>query len=321
MLKRIFTGVVLAGLCFLAVARTTDNEIQITDQEIQSGLSTLQQILEEDYLFPEMAPAVKGAILQGSLSGQLAGPMAAGMLKINLEKLLTSATGDSNFEINVRRNSLDTAEKADFYRYPDKYTIEVEISDDAIGYLALKDNFLSLSALPELQRAIDKLRHCRALILDLRFSGEGNISLIQHLLTYWLPNNTQFAELQFNPNRQPETLTTIAASQTYSPVFDIPTFVVNSGLVLGAWELFGYALQNQKAAVLVGEKTMGLARLTRQVQFSQHMYLTFSHAEAVDPKSGKSWHQKGLLPDYSTKPEEALETAYRLARQAILTKG
>lgn len=294
------------------------DEPHISADEVVELLENLDSIIQQHYLFPEKQKLIRQQIVSAQLQGKLLGAMPFGQLKIQLEALLIEASQDSNFEIhygtrNLGSNGLSapvtTSSQAND-AYPDKFTVAIE-QFDQVGYLALRGNFLSLSALPDIDSALQQLSHIKALIIDLSSVGEGNMPLIQHLLGYWLSPDIPFLKLSFNQAQDDQLI--YPTGQSEQMFSEMPTYVINSSFVIGPWEAFAYSLQQFDKAQVLGQDSMGLAYVTRQVQLSNSIRLTMAVAIPSHPISGENWYQQGVLPDYPVVQDEALAAAIKLA--------
>lgn len=291
------------------------DEPHISANEVVELLENLDSIIQQHYLFPEKQKLIRQHIVSAQLQGKLLSAMPFGQLKIQLEALLIEASQDSNFEIHYGTRALDSnglsAPMTTLSQANDAYpTVAIE-QFDKVGYLALSGNFLSLSALPDIDGALRQLSQSEALIIDLSSVGEGNMPLIQHLLGYWLSPDIPFLKLSFN---QPQDARLIYTTDQSEPMFsEVPTYVINSSFVIGPWEAFAYSLQQFDKAEVLGQDSMGLAYVTRQVQLSNSIRLTIAVAIPSHPISGENWYQQGVLPDYPVAQDEALAAAIKLA--------
>ncbi|BDX08179.1 S41 family peptidase [Planctobacterium marinum] len=265
-------------------------------------------------MFPDKISAVEQALAAQLHNRQFAENKPFGMFKIELEQLLVSITGDSNFELHFNNADLTFSNTTTLDGFPDSYIIETEILPGNVGYLNLQGNFLDLKALPDIQYAMTQFTSSKALLVDIRQSGEANLPLVQKLLSYWLAPDTIISELQLNDASQ--SLHNIPLESPLHYNRRGKTWLLTSPFVLGTWELFAYTLQQQGMAKVVGMDTMGLAILTKQVRLSKHTRITLAHAIPTDPVSGKNWYQTGVSPDYFVEMENALEVAHDLAVQA-----
>ncbi|KAL4969858.1 S41 family peptidase [Aspergillus stella-maris] len=78
-----------------------------------------------------------------------------------------------------------------------------------------------------------------------------------------------------------------------------------------------YSLQARKRAVVVGETTTGAANLPRAWVLNDGFVLFVPHMEVISPVTGSSWEGVGVRPDVDVPAENALEIAYRLARNEV----
>ncbi len=166
-----------------------------------------------------------------------------------------------------------------------------------------------------LRRQLTFLADVDALIIDLRLAEEASLSFVLQLLSHVVPADTPLMELKFNHR-----LETLTSSQTLGFAHlqtEVPLYILTSSFVAGIWEFFCYSLQQLERANIIGEVTMGLSQLSKEVKVSDTTRLRMSYAEFSHPRTGESWHQEGVLPDYYFSGEAALNKARQLALDGI----
>ena len=127
--------------------------------------------------------------------------------------------------------------------------VTYELREDGIGYVKLS-NFYEHSA-ERLEEAVAELQAqgAAALIFDMRNNGGGYLSELTHMLDFLLPEGPIFIS---RDRAGHETVT-----QSDEACVDLPMAVLVNGDTYSAAEFFAAELQEQGAAVIVGEPTSG----------------------------------------------------------------
>ena len=166
--------------------------------------------------------------------------------------------------------------------------------------------------------AMNFVANANALIIDLRKCGGGNpgmVTLISSYLfggepihlnsLYWRDEDftQQYWTLPFIPGKQ---------------FLDRPVYVLTSSYTFSAGEEFAYNLQALKRATLVGETTSGGAHPGSPIRLHPHCEAFIPLGKAINPITKDNWEGRGVIPDIQVDAENAFNTAYKLALEAIL---
>ncbi len=188
---------------------------------------------------------------------------------------------------------------------------EVKILPGNIGYLRL-DAFASTDLAAE--TAIGAMRflgNCDALIFDLRGNGGGDASMIRLLTTYL------FSEQQHLIDWHVRDLDETIQSWTldYVPgarLVEAPVYVLTGSFTASAAEEFTFDLQHLKRGIVVGDTTAGAGHTVNSVFIRFENFrvgMRVPYGNAVDPRTGKGWEGKGVIPDICVPQEQALIAA------------
>lgn len=130
----------------------------------------------------------------------------------------------------------------------------------------------------------------KGVILDLRGNGGGLLSAAQDISSLWLRDKLVVSERQGGK-------TTDELRSGDNPIFEnMPTVIlVNSGSA-SASEIVAGALQDNKAATLIGEKTFGKGSVQKLVQLDNGSVLKVTVARWYTP-NGKNINKEGITPD------------------------
>jgi carboxyl-terminal processing protease len=158
--------------------------------------------------------------------------------------------------------------------------------DDQTGTLAKKaaENF--------------KRQNVKGVILDLRDNGGGYITAAQDVAGLWLKDKLVVSE-------RTNGKTTDELKSGDDPILSgIPTVVLVNGNTASASEIVSGALQDYKAATLIGEKTFGKGTVQKVLDLGGGTRLKVTIARWYTP-NGKNIDKAGITPDKTVKLSES----------------
>jgi carboxyl-terminal processing protease len=128
------------------------------------------------------------------------------------------------------------------------------------------------------------------LIIDVRGNAFGDVEAGLDTARLFVPTGT----LAFRQDRDKDK--EAIAAQSGDGALTLPVVVLTDNGTAGAAELFAGALQGNKRAQVVGERTRGRAARQRLVKLPDGSGLLLTHMFYLAPGGG-SIHEKGLVPD------------------------
>lgn len=142
------------------------------------------------------------------------------------------------------------------------------------------------------QKAADsfKQQNVKGVILDLRDNGGGYVTAAQDVAGLWLNNKLVVTE------RTGGQVTDQLTSGTNPTLAGIPTVILVNGSTASASEIVSGALQDDKAATLIGEKTYGKGTVQKVLDLGAGTELKVTIAHWYTP-NGKSIDKQGITPD------------------------
>ena len=205
--------------------------------------------------------------------------------------------------------------------YANYHFKKVERMDGNVGYLRFDGFADTLYAGDTAVAALQFLKHCDAVIIDLRFNGGGGADMIQLILSYFFKERTHINSWYIRRlDRTDQSWTS-----TYVPgqkLLDTDLYLLTSRRTFSAAEEFIYDLKNLERATLVGETTGGgghMVTFERNDELKIEFKIPFNRA--INPISGDNWEARGIEPDVKCPPEEAFERTYVLALEKIREKA
>jgi len=130
------------------------------------------------------------------------------------------------------------------------YFKKVERMDGNIGYLRFDGFASTLYAGDTAVAALQFLKHCEAIIIDLRYNGGGGADMIQLILSYFFEERTHINSWYIRR----EDKTDQSWTSTYVPgkkLLDTDPYILTSSRTFSAAEEFIYDLKNLDRATLV----------------------------------------------------------------------
>jgi C-terminal processing protease CtpA/Prc len=165
------------------------------------------------------------------------------------------------------------------------------------------------------------LARCRAVIIDLRYNGGGDETMVQFLSSYFFKDPTQINALYFTQTDSLEQTWTYAHVPGRK-LIDADLYILVSNMTGSGAEAFSYGLKHTGRAILVGETTAGVAHWTESWDFPNlHIRADIPIARPINPVTKSSWERTGVTPHIEASIDRALPVAHREALRQILARA
>ena len=176
--------------------------------------------------------------------------------------------------------------------------IEVEMRDDGIGYIGLRE--FSATASERVEQGLEELlaQEPRGIVLDLRQNPGGWLDQAVEVTDLFLDDGVIVVERWSDGNEQ------VFDADPGDTGEKVPLVVLVNGSSASASEIVAGALQDQERAILVGEPTFGKGSVQRPFTLSDGSELRVTIALWFTPDD-RAIHGQGLTPDIEIPwPEE-----------------
>ncbi len=188
-----------------------------------------------------------------------------------------------------------------------------------VGYLDLRGVADPQHAGPVIAAAMELIAGTYALIIDLRRNHGGSPDGVVFWCSYLFPGADTHLNDIFDAGtgetRQFWSLAYVPGAR----YLDRPVYLLTSHETFSGGEDFGYTLQAQGRAEVIGETTGGGAHPTRMVPISSTMAISVPFARSVNPVTGTNWQGTGVVPDIAVPADEAYDVAYGRALRHVLS--
>lgn len=179
---------------------------------------------------------------------------------------------------------------------------EVRVVDGNIGYIKLSEINISRASLTTLFAALDFVAFTKALVLDLRDNGGGGSDIGPVIESLFLPPNRLLLEFR---NRSGVVDQSRTVSWLTRPIYSKPLFLLVNGKTGSAAEALAFALQSQRRAVVLGQRSAGAAHMNSWYVVNADVYVSVSTGAPTLPGSTVTWEGVGVKPDRVLKEGES----------------
>ncbi len=261
----------------------------VLTQNMDTGIVTLVQIYEG-------SPAMEAGLKDDDILYKVGDMEVTGMDLTEVvshikgekgtEVSLTVLRGENNEEVTVTavRNTIQAQ------------TIEYEMKDDKIGYIAVSE--FDLVTYAQYKDALTNLegQGMKGLIVDLRNNPGGNLSTVCEMLDLMLPEGLIVYTEDKEGNR--EEMESDEESQ-----FHLPMVVLMNGNSASASEIYAGAIQDYGIGKIVGTQSYGKGVVQQIFDLKDGTCVKLTIAEYFTPK-GRNINGTGIAPDVEVEYEK-----------------
>ena len=190
-----------------------------------------------------------------------------------------------------------------------------EISRDGLnqtGYLELERFDSSTRSVAFIERVFGSFRESDSIVIDLRNCRGGDAEMVNVLSSYFFDEPTHLLNTTM-PNGNNDRRITIerwTAPRGLSQYFaQKPMKILISSKTFSAAESFAFGMQVTGRAELVGETTGGGGYINDFFPLAHGYGASISVGRTYDPKTGRDWQAKGVIPEVKVEEDHALITA------------
>jgi hypothetical protein len=320
-----WTAALLAAAQPAAAAKPVNEEAA----EAARAMSLAADRIEADYVDAAKAPAI-AARLRAEARALKSKPRQGEMLSSELTALLRSASNDAHFKFGYSAEAMPeavfeppsgdavAAAKERTARINNFGVLKAERLPGNIGLIDF-DQFTDPADMRRpLGAAMELLRHCDAMILDMRFNGGGHARGAALAISYFLPEAPVRRLVRLEGRDRSEAVEIGTEGRLEADRFlGKPVYILTGPDTFSAAEMFAWTMQKEAKAVVVGTKTRGGGNPSMRIRLTAHYAMILPTTRTVTA-SGAGWEAVGVTPDIQAKPADALVEAKRAALTALL---
>ena len=266
-------------------------------QDMTTGIITVVRVYEG-------FPAMEAGMQPGDILFAVEGEEATGQ---DLSKLVSNIKGEEGTLVQltmVREGETDYVELEVERRPIEIPTVEAELLEDGIGYIAVSEFDLVTSE--QFALALENLQAqgMEGLILDLRDNGGGVVQAVVEMADLLLPEGLIVYTEDKNGTRS-------EAHSDAEHYFDQPLVVLVNGNSASASEILAGAIKDYEIGTLVGTQTYGKGIVQQSFRLSDGTALKLTISKYYTPE-GNDIHGVGIAPDVE------VELTKELQNQAVI---
>ena len=267
-------------------------------QSMQTGIISVVKVYEG-------FPAMEAGMRPGDLLYAVEGVEATGQ---DLTKLVSEIKGPEGTTVHLTmvRDGEPEYLEMDVERRPIEVpTVEAEMLDDQIGYIAVSEFDTVTSG--QFEAAIEQLKGqgMQGLIIDLRNNGGGVVRAVTAMADLLLPEGLIVYTEDKHGNR-------IEVYSDAEHSFDQPLVVLVNGNSASASEIFAGAIKDYGVGTIVGTQTYGKGIVQQPFQLKDGTAIKLTISKYYTP-NGNDIHDVGIAPDVE------VELAEELRGKAVIT--
>lgn len=289
----------------------------LSPTERAASIDGITRILNEQYVFPEIALKVSALLQQQQQSGALADITTQAQFVEKVGALLRQYSGDGHLNLaliaeqgGVSHRLIETEE-----RKINNFAFEqARILPGNVGYLKLHKFWQAEEAHKIGHAALVFLSHSDHIVIYLRDSGGGSPQLVQYLISHFVPEGTVLWDLLDRNGKSTEQIRSLAVPDS-ELLKTKPLYILQSEGLISAGEFFSYTLQQLGRAVVIGETSAGLAHYTGAAQVNDWLFVRIPMFRPINPVTGTNFEGVGVEPNIRINSEMAFYTALRMANK------
>jgi len=295
-------------------------QVKFTQAQVQQSIEEIIEVLNNEYIYPEKVEVLVKELrkIKNKQAIQYINNKADFMRDIGA--LLRRTSRDGYIDLLPVQRALVIGDNLEYQYQQQKSNFAFEqarVLENNIGYLKINHFFQNKEAESVAENAFNLLKGTKAVIIDLREASEGSIEFAQYLMSYFIESKTLLCQMIYQRQEKQHEIWSISDIGDREFKRDYPVFILTSSFVTSAAEFFSYTLKHLNKAVIIGEKTMGVAKWSQEISVNEWLKIKLPVAIPVSPITQSNWEGEGVVPDYETDADSSFALALKLAKASI----
>jgi hypothetical protein len=320
---RAITGMSTVAFITAACAAAQEKAQPLTADQQMAVVEEITDALARLYVFPDVADRIAADLRSRAGRGEFQSEKDAEAFATLLTQHLQAISRDKHLRVRAGQSRPRRRAQGGPPPNGDQPFGRAERLDGDVAYIEIRSFAFPVEPRrDEIRDIMSAAADARALIIDLRENGGGSPHAVAHVTSYLFGDERVHLNSLYNrpADRTDDFYTNPGVpGRKFGP--DKPIFVLTSALTFSGAEEFAYNLQTRKRATIVGETTGGGAHPGQGVSLPHGLQMFVSTGRAINPITKTNWEGVGVKPDVAVDARQALETAHRLAREAIASRG
>jgi hypothetical protein len=321
--RAILHGFILT-LAAVASAGAQQSAAELSAEQRTAIVEAIARELNRSYVFPQVAVQMEADLRARTGRGEYAAVTDPAAFARLLTEHLQAVSHDKHLRVRAGGPG-GTGPRPPAGGRPDPagaFGRAERLAGD-VAYVEIMSFGFPADAVREATREImSAAADAKALIVDVRSNGGGSPHMVALVSSYLFGDEpVHLNSLYFRPADRTDDFHTDprVEGRKFGP--DKPVYVLTSGRTFSAAEEFTYNLQTRKRAIIVGETTGGGANPGGAVRLPHGLTVFVPTGRAINPITKTNWEGVGVKPDVAVAADAALDTAHRLAREAVAARA
>jgi hypothetical protein len=276
-------------------------------------LVEVANVIRDHYADPEVGQAIADTIMVHVEQAGADSSIDAQRLVAKVMRVIRSMVADRHFDFSDRSADKDDSDQSPQHSRRTHGLRTVQLLEGQTAYFEFDGFPGDDTSLKAVAKAIEEQPQMRAVIFDLRDNNGGAGDMVVLLCNRLLEADLLLYTFAGRSDDAPTEMRSSTCDQHFGTA--MPVYILTSDNTLSAAEAFTYILQDFDRAVVVGERTAGMANPSRTFTIAGRFDLTVPFLLIRYGESGGTFAGVGVTPDIEVSAESALKTALeRLGR-------
>lgn len=320
-MKKLLKKLTVLMLLLCPIANATDLDKPLSHAQVKDSIIDTLKVFNEVYLFPDKAKEIEKEILSRLEKGTYDHIDSTFTFKKIMSNELAEISTDRHLSLMLVKSKDEVpthvlTEVEDEFK--NNYAFQkLEVLPGNVGYVKFNKFYQDKDALNTVKHAFGFLKDTEAMIIDLRDCIGGSPELVTFIASYFLQEKTLLWRYHTRNDEKIFENHSIVNMGPEKFKNDYPLFILVGPDTASAAEMFTYSLKNLNKAVVVGEKTRGVAYAVSGVKINEFFSGRFSMGQTIDPISNTNWELVGVLPDINAELSKSLDIAHAKAMALV----
>ena len=291
----------------------------------QAVIERITELLDEHYVFPDVAAACAESLRSDLESGTFDGAEDEKAFADALTEAIQKVSKDKHINVWLREPERVDVERQNPMRARAESTLrqkranfgfeKVEKLDGNVGYVDLRYFAGHPQARETVVGAMAFLANVDALIFDMRKNGGGSPDMVRFISSYLFAEPTHLNSLYWRRGDRTDEFWTLE-NVPGKRLADVPVFVLTSKRTFSGAEEFSYNLRTRERGTLIGETTGGGANPGDTMNIDDRFAVFVPTGRAINPITGTNWEGVGVAPHIAVEADKAFDVALEKAQAA-----
>lgn len=270
-------------------------------------LIEVADVIREHYADVDVAQAIAKELSAPAADGKRDRPIDPDDFIVEVMRVIRSHVADRHFDLT--RVDLDKSPPpSPTYRERSAHGLrETRVLGDSTIVLVFDALPGDDGSMGSVREALAELPDAEALVIDLRDNNGGSGDMVVLICSHLLEPERLLYTFSGRSGGLPGEVRTSAPKRRFGE--DLPVYVLTSGSTLSAAEALAFILQDHDRAVVVGQRTPGMANPSRTFRIDDRFELTVPFLLMRYGKSGATFAGIGVTPDIEVPADSALDVA------------